>query len=147
LPSKGWVMRRVTFLAAGGAAALAGCGRAAQMLPSGASNVEPSSSQTSAHLRSYFPARPLPKNPILGEVRRFDGKKPPREWSFCDGSILAIAGHRQLFSILGKTFGGDGKKTFALPNSHGPAFVISTGGKFITSPKQLAAAFALRKSR
>jgi Phage Tail Collar Domain len=138
-------MRRVTFL--GGAAALAGCGRAAQMLPSGGSNIGLNSSETSAHLRSYGPARPLPKNPILGEVRRFDGKKAPREWSFCDGSILAIAGHRQLFSILGKTFGGDGKKTFALPKTRGATFVISTGGKFITSPKQLAAAFAIRKSR
>jgi hypothetical protein len=144
-------MRRVTFLAAGGAAALAGCGHAGQMLPSGGleagPNADLSASHAGGHVRYYEPARPLPKNPILGEVRRFDGRKPPREWSFCDGSMLAIAAHKQLFSILGKTFGGDGKKTFALPNPRGPKFVISTGGRFMTNPKQLAAAFAIRKSR
>ena len=137
-------MKRVAFLAGGGAAALAGCGHAGQILPGGIG--APMAATANVRERSFGRALPLPRNPILGEVRRFDGARAPREWALCDGAVLAIAGHRQLFSILGKTFGGDGKRTFALPKMHGAGFVISTGGKFMTSPKQLAAAFAARRS-
>jgi Phage Tail Collar Domain len=137
-------MRRQTFLTAGAAAALASCGHAAQMLPGTGSGLASGTSGTDT--RKDDPALPLPKNPILGEVRRFDGKVPPRGWSFCDGSLLAIALHKELFSILGKSAGGARKKTFRLPNMRRLPHVISTGGKYMTSPKMLAQTFAVRKS-
>ncbi len=132
-------MRRASFFAAGGAAALAGCGHATQMLPNIGASYTASASMGSALAKTNpgldDPARPLPKYPILGEVRRFDGKKAPPGWSLCDGSILAIAANKHLFSILGTSAGGDGKKTFALPKSYRRLpLVICTSGEFITSP-------------
>lgn len=50
----------------------------------------------------------------------FVGKKyAPSGWAFCDGQILKAADHRALFAVLGTTYGGDGKKTFALPDMRG----------------------------
>ncbi len=58
---------------------------------------------------------------IIAEIRMFGGNFAPRNWSFCDGSILPIASHQALFSILGTTYGGDGRTTFALPDMRGRA--------------------------
>ena len=55
-------------------------------------------------------------DPFLGEIRMFAGNFPPRDWAFCDGSILPIRQYTALFSLLGTNFGGDGRVTFALPN-------------------------------
>lgn len=55
-------------------------------------------------------------DPFIGEVRAFAGNFPPRGWAFCDGQLLPIAQNTALFSILGTTYGGDGRTTFALPN-------------------------------
>ena len=52
----------------------------------------------------------------LGEVRLFAGNFAPRGWAFCDGSPLPIASNPALFSLLGTTYGGDGRSTFALPD-------------------------------
>lgn len=49
----------------------------------------------------------------------FAGPYAPRDWAFCDGSPLAIAGNEALYSLLGTTFGGDGRQTFALPDLRG----------------------------
>ena len=54
--------------------------------------------------------------PILGEVRWFAGDFAPRGWALCDGNLLPIAQNTALFSLLGTTYGGDGRSTFALPN-------------------------------
>ncbi len=54
--------------------------------------------------------------PFLGEIRMFAGNFPPRDWAFCDGRIMPIAQYTALFSLLGTNFGGDGKRTFGLPN-------------------------------
>jgi microcystin-dependent protein len=43
----------------------------------------------------------------------------PRNWAFCDGQLLPIASFTALFSILGTTYGGDGRTTFALPDLRG----------------------------
>ena len=56
---------------------------------------------------------------FLGEVRMFAGNFAPRGWAFCDGQLLAISQHTALFSILGTTYGGDGRTTFALPDLRG----------------------------
>lgn len=64
-------------------------------------------------------------DPTLGEVRIFAGAKPPTGWLFCDGSTLQIASNQALFSLLGTTYGGDGKKTFNLPDMRGRIMVGS----------------------
>lgn len=53
---------------------------------------------------------------FIGEIRMFAGNFEPRGWAFCDGRILSIAQNTALFSILGTTYGGDGRTTFALPD-------------------------------
>jgi len=55
-------------------------------------------------------------DPYLGEIRMFAGNFPPKDWAFCDGSIVAIRQHTALFSLLGTNFGGDGRVTFGLPD-------------------------------
>jgi microcystin-dependent protein len=55
-------------------------------------------------------------DPFIGEIRMFAGNYPPKDWAFCDGSLLAIRQYTALFSILGTNFGGDGRVTFGLPN-------------------------------
>lgn len=57
--------------------------------------------------------------PFLGEIRMFAGNFPPKDWRFCDGSILSISQNSALFSLLGINYGGDGKTTFAVPDLRG----------------------------
>jgi microcystin-dependent protein len=56
---------------------------------------------------------------FLGEIRMFAGNFAPRGWALCDGSLLSIASNTALFSILGTTYGGDGRTTFGLPDLRG----------------------------
>ena len=55
----------------------------------------------------------------IGEIRMFAGNFAPRNWAFCEGQLLSIATNTALFSILGTTYGGDGRTTFALPDLRG----------------------------
>jgi microcystin-dependent protein len=57
--------------------------------------------------------------PFLGEIRAFALNFEPRGWAACDGRLLPISVNTALFSILGTTFGGDGRTTFGLPNLKG----------------------------
>jgi len=57
--------------------------------------------------------------PFIGEIRSFGFNFAPVGWAFCNGQLLSIAQNTALFSILGTTYGGDGKTTFALPNLQG----------------------------
>ncbi len=59
------------------------------------------------------------QEPFIGEIRLFAGNFAPRGWAFCDGQLLAISSNTALFSILGTTYGGDGRTTFALPDLRG----------------------------
>lgn len=52
----------------------------------------------------------------VGEVRLFAGNFAPTGWALCNGQILPIAQNTALFSLLGTTYGGDGRSTFGLPN-------------------------------
>lgn len=52
----------------------------------------------------------------MSEVRLFAGNFAPRSWAFCAGQLLSIAQYNALFSLLGTTYGGDGRTTFALPD-------------------------------
>jgi len=56
---------------------------------------------------------------FLGQIMMFGGNFAPRNWALCDGQILPIAQHTALFSLLGTTYGGDGRTTFALPDLRG----------------------------
>ena len=58
-------------------------------------------------------------DPFIGEVIMFAGNFAPRGWAFCDGQLLAINNNQALFSILGTTYGGDGRTTFGLPDLRG----------------------------
>jgi microcystin-dependent protein len=57
--------------------------------------------------------------PFIAEVRIFAGNFAPRGWAFCNGQLLPISQNTALFSLIGTTYGGDGRTTTALP-SHGP---------------------------
>ena len=60
-------------------------------------------------------------DPLLGQIMIFAGNFAPRGWAFCDGQLLPISQYNALFSILGTTYGGDGRTTFALPDLRGRA--------------------------
>jgi microcystin-dependent protein len=67
-------------------------------------------------LEMYDPNR---SESTLGEITMFAGNFAPRGWQFCDGQILPISQHQALFSLLGTTYGGDGRTTFGLPDLDG----------------------------
>jgi len=54
--------------------------------------------------------------PFLAEIRIVGFNFAPRGWAFCDGQILPINQNQSLYSLLGTTYGGDGRTTFALPD-------------------------------
>jgi microcystin-dependent protein len=58
-------------------------------------------------------------DPFVAEIRIFGFDFAPRGWASCDGQILPISQNTALFSLLGTTYGGDGKSTFALPDLQG----------------------------
>src|SRR5436853_4163520 len=60
-------------------------------------------------------------DPFVAEIRIFPFNFAPKGWAFCDGQLLPISQNTALFSLLGTTYGGDGKSTFALPNMEGNA--------------------------
>jgi microcystin-dependent protein len=72
--------------------------------------------------------------PFLGEVRIFGFNFAPRGWATCDGQLLPINQNQSLYSLLGTTFGGDGRTTFGLPDLRGrtPIHMGSIGGPNFT---------------
>ncbi|WP_208279908.1 phage tail protein [Massilia oculi] len=56
---------------------------------------------------------------FLGEIRMFAGAYAPQGWELCNGQILPISGNEGLYSLIGTTYGGDGRTTFALPDLRG----------------------------
>lgn len=59
--------------------------------------------------------------PFMGEVRMLPYSFAPRSWAYCEGGTLSIGQNTALFSILGTTYGGDGRATFKLPDLAGRA--------------------------
>jgi microcystin-dependent protein len=57
--------------------------------------------------------------PFLSEIKIVSFNFPPKGWTFCDGQLLPINQNQALFSLLGTTYGGDGRVTFGLPNLQG----------------------------
>ncbi len=71
-------------------------------------------------------------DPFVGEIRIVGFNFAPKGWAFCDGRLLPIAQNVALFSILGTTYGGDGKATFALPDLQGSAAIQPGQGQGLT---------------
>ena len=60
-------------------------------------------------------------DPFVAEIRIFPFSFAPRGWASCDGQLLPLSQNTALFSLLGTTYGGNGKSNFALPNLQGSA--------------------------
>jgi microcystin-dependent protein len=60
-------------------------------------------------------------DPFVAEIRIFPFNFAPRGWAWCDGQIMPISQNTALFSLLGTTYGGNGKSNFALPDLQGRA--------------------------
>ena len=56
---------------------------------------------------------------FLGQIVWFAGNFAPKNWEFCNGELLSINSYQSLYSLLGTTYGGDGRTTFALPDLRG----------------------------
>lgn len=71
--------------------------------------------------------------PFVAEIRIFAGNFAPRGWAFCNGQLLPISQNTALFSLIGTTYGGDGRSTTALPNLQGRAPMHPGRGPGLTS--------------
>jgi microcystin-dependent protein len=60
-------------------------------------------------------------DPFVAEIRIFPFNFAPKGWAWCNGQLLPLSQNTALFSLLGTTYGGDGKSTFALPDLQGRA--------------------------
>lgn len=75
-------------------------------------------------------------DPFIGQITMFGGNFAPRGWAFCDGQLLPIASYSALFSLLGTTYGGDGRTTFALPDLRGRFAMHAGNGPGLSSRQQ-----------
>ena len=73
---------------------------------------------------------------VIGVIWMFGGNFAPRNWAFCDGQLLPISQNTALFSILGTTYGGDGRTTFGLPEMRGRVPMHAGNGPGLT-PRNL----------
>ena len=72
-------------------------------------------------------------NPFIAEIEIFAGTFEPRGYAFCNGQLLPISQHTALFSILGTTYGGDGRTTLGLPDLQGRVPVHAGSGPGLTT--------------
>lgn len=72
---------------------------------------------------------------FLAEIRGFGGNFNPRNWQICAGQIIQINSNTALYSLLGTTFGGDGRTTFALPDLRGRAPIGTGSGASGITPR------------
>src|SRR5580704_4426905 len=79
----------------------------------------PAPTKRATPTRAAAPSRPGPSplpNPYLGQVELFAFDFAPQGWAPCNGQLLPISQNVALFQLIGKTYGGNGVNTFALPN-------------------------------
>jgi hypothetical protein len=135
-------MKRAPFLGITGAALLAGCGGhgGAQSIPGLTSPASQPSKKPLQLVPAVADAIPdsVLQTPFVGEGRRFDGAVAPNGWMLAQGQSLTLAAYPTLFSVIGTMGGGDGKRTFMLPNVLF-GFVIAVNGVLPNSPSFLAA--------
>jgi microcystin-dependent protein len=72
--------------------------------------------------------------PFLGQLSLFSFGFPPKGWAMCQGQLLPINQYQALFSLLGTTYGGDGRTTFGLPNLQGRT-PVSIGNSIVLGEK------------
>jgi len=72
--------------------------------------------------------------PFLAEIKIISWNFPPKGWAFCNGQLLPINQNQALFSLLGTTYGGDGRVNFALPDYRG-RIPIHQGSGFVLGQK------------
>ena len=94
----------------------------------GTANVHPTNAPTPPGVNSA--------EPFIGEVIMFAGNFAPRGWAFCEGQLLPISQNQALFSILGTTYGGDGRTTFGLPDLRGRAPIGAGTGPGLSNVRQ-----------
>lgn len=87
----------------------------------------------STSLFSITPTAQAGIDPFIGEIDWFAGNFAPRGWAFCDGQLLSISQNTALFSILGTTYGGDGRTTFGLPDVRGRTLIHAGSGPGLTT--------------
>ncbi len=73
--------------------------------------------------------------PFIGQIGVFGFSFAPRGWAKCDGQLLQISSNTALFSLLGTTYGGDGRTTFGLPDLRGRAALHQGTGPGLTNRK------------
>jgi len=66
--------------------------------------------------------------PFLSEIRLFSFNFAPKGWALCNGQLMPINQNQALFSLLGTTYGGDGRVSFGLPNLQGRVPIHGGGG-------------------
>ncbi len=74
-------------------------------------------------------------DPFFGEIRLFAFTYAPQNWAYCNGQSIDIRQNPALYSLVGITYGGDGKNTFKIPNMVGKAPIGSGSGPTLT-PRQ-----------
>ena len=79
-------------------------------------------------------------DPFMGEIQLYAFQFAPKDWAFCAGQIMSIQQNSALFSLLGTTYGGDGKVTFGLPNFQSSAACAQGSGPNLT-PRELGETF------
>ncbi len=85
-------------------------------------------------LQGTYPSRSAQaSSPYIGEIQMFAGNFAPRGWALADGQLLSVSSNEALFSILGTTYGGDGRTTFGLPDLRGRTVVHQGHGPGLTS--------------
>jgi microcystin-dependent protein len=72
-------------------------------------------------------------SPFLAEIRMFGCTFAPKGWAFCNGQLLPISQNTALFSLLGTTYGGDGKSNFGLPNLQDSTPIAQGAGPGLTN--------------
>ena len=71
--------------------------------------------------------------PFIGQIQPFGFNFAPKGWALCDGQLQSIAQNSALFSLLGTTYGGDGRTTFALPDLRGRTMLHQGQGPGLTT--------------
>ncbi|NES22538.1 MAG: phage tail protein, partial [Symploca sp. SIO3E6] len=72
-------------------------------------------------------------DPFIGEIRMFAGNFNPVGWAICNGAQMSISQNEALFSLLGTTYGGDGRTTFNLPDFRGRVPIHTGEGPGLTN--------------
>lgn len=88
-----------------------------------------------ANLQAQLEALQMQGRPFFGEIRVFSGNFRPDGWLYCNGLLLEIGTYPELFSVIGNTFGGDGRTTFGLPDLRGRIAMGMGAGAGLTNRK------------